>query len=111
MTGISHELNEFNPLNSFNLPAGQEVSRVPGAVVHANFIMQMGRGRTAGGPDESDDLAFLHFLSDFCDEECEMSVACGQAIPVVDDEQVSVRSHPLGIDDLSICGCVDLGIV
>src|SRR5215472_6403967 len=93
------------------LPFGEEVSRVLRAVVHANFIMQMGRGRAAGGSDQCDDIALLHFLSNFHGETREMSETRGQAVAMIDDQQVAVSGHALGIDDLPVSGSVNLGVI
>src|SRR5215467_12776114 len=89
--------------------AGEECPRIPWTVVHANFIMQMGCGRSAGRPDICDEVPSLHLLSDFHVENGEMAVTCGQAVPMIDDQEISVSRHSLGIDNLPVGGRVNLG--
>src|SRR2546423_12394354 len=64
--------------------------------------MKVGRGRSAGHTDQSDEVASLDLLSDFDQRTRKMTVPRGQAITVIDDNQIAVCSFPFGVQDDTI---------
>src|SRR5579883_2122502 len=70
--------------------------------------MQMWSRRSAGRSDERDQFALLYFLADLRDETVKVPVPRSHTVAMVDDEQIAICSHPLGIDDFTVSRRPDL---
>ena len=71
----------------------------------------MGRGDAAGCADVSDDLAAMNVLAGGDGESGEVAVAGGDAMAVIDGDEVSVAAHEFGEGDDAVGGGVDRGAV
>ena len=80
---------------------------IDGDVLDADLVVQMGRGGAAGGADVSDDLSAVDVLAGGDGEAGEMSVAGGDAVSVVEFDEVSVTVHDVGEGDDAIGGGMD----
>src|SRR5215475_7552976 len=64
--------------------------------------MEVRGGRSASVADEGDKLVLLHFLSDARNKAGKMPIPGCQPIAMIDDQQITVRSHALGVDHLAV---------
>src|SRR6266568_4605611 len=65
-------------------------------VVDPHFIVKMGPGATSAIADVADGVSAMDVLArEYC-EALEMSVACGDAVTVVEDDGASVAAHEIG---------------
>jgi len=90
------------------LSVGQVISWIYRPVVEPDFVMQVWRSAAAGSSHVSNDVIFAHFLTDLRVELRQVAKAGRQAIPVIDDEQVSISGLPLSINDCSVRRCMNL---
>src|SRR5437016_6591344 len=68
------------------------------------------RGRAAaGGSHIADHVVLANPLPDLHVESRQVAEACRQTVPMIDDDQVSIRGLPLGVNDLAVRRRMDLG--
>ena len=77
----------------------------------ANFVVQMRRSDAAGAADISDDLATMNVLAVGDGESGEMAVAGGDAMAVIEADEISVTIHELGKGDYAISSGMDRSAV
>src|SRR5438067_10769189 len=77
----------------------QVLIRIDRCVVDTDFVVEVGTGAASAEPDITDGLAFVHALSGGDVEAGEMSVAGGDAVAVVDLDEMSVAAHVAGVSD------------
>ena len=99
------------PLVVFFLAAGQEVLRILWTIVQAYFVMKVRSRRSSSGPDQTDVLFPFHFLTNLDQHSGQMTVSSGQPVPMIENNQIAVRSLILGVNDHAIGGSVNLRIV
>src|SRR4051812_35098234 len=80
----------------------QVLIRIDGRVVDADLIVEVGAGAASAKSDVADSFAFVDALSGGDIEARKMSVAGGDAVAVIDLDEVSVAAHVTGIDDDAI---------
>src|SRR3954468_13271334 len=68
--------------------------------------MKVRGGTPAGGSDERDDIVPSDPLSHPNIEPRKMPISCGQAIAVIDNDQIAVTRIARGINDNTICRCM-----
>src|SRR5262245_35621432 len=83
--------------------------RVDRAIVQADFVMAMWRGRTSGAAHGSDDLAAGHVLSYLHGELRHVAVAGRDSVAVVDHYNVAVTAVHTGEDYSSVSRGLDCG--
>src|SRR5262245_47577730 len=73
--------------------------------------MQVWRGGPAGGSDKADNVTSLDSLTNSDQRSREVTVACRQAVTVIDHQEIAIRCFSFGKQNDAIRRCVDLGIV
>ena len=77
----------------------------------ADLVVQMRRGDAARAADVSDDLATMNVLAGSDGESGEMAVSGGDAMAVIEADEVSVTVHKLSEADYAVGSGVDRGAV
>src|SRR5205085_1488546 len=85
----------------------QVLIRIDRCVVDTDFVVEVGTGAASAEPDITDGLAFVHTLSGGDIEARKVAVAGGDAVAVVDLDEMSVAAHVAGVSDHAVGGCDD----
>src|SRR4051812_32259805 len=80
----------------------QVLIRIDGRVVDADFVVEVGAGAASAEADVADDLASVNALTRGDSEAGQVSVTGGDAMAVVELDEVSVAAHVAGVDDDAI---------
>src|SRR6266436_741378 len=73
--------------------------RVYRPVVQPNFVVEVRRSASARASNEADDVVLVDPLSHMDVESGEVAVACGQAITMIEDDQVAVSCFSLSVNN------------
>src|SRR6266850_4135181 len=82
-----------------NLAPGEVSPRIHRPVVQPNLVVEVRRRASARTSDETDDFVLLNPLSHMDVEAGKVAVACGQAVTMINDDQVAVSCFSLRVDN------------
>src|SRR5437899_7752635 len=71
---------------------------IDGSVIDADFVVEVGTGAAAAQTDISDGISAVHLLSCSYGEVCQVSVAGGEAVAVVNHDGPPIAAQEIGKD-------------
>ena len=86
----------------------QVFMRIDWRVVDADFVVEVGSCAAAGIADVADGVSAMHVLAGKDCKALHVTIACGNAMTVIEHNSASISAHEIGEDHSSVCRRDDL---
>ena len=85
----------------------QVLVRINWDVIDSDFVVEMRAGAASAVTNVADGIPTMHVLPGIHGEALHVSIACGDAMAMIENDGASVSTHKVGELDNGICRCHD----